>query len=148
MTSAAVLRVFLVKTKRTDAVAALDKEVAAVFVVRDGSKMKLLSQKSAQILMTAIMEYLGAHRKSTFIKAVVLASNERVAKLMASEQYAEAYDIANCAFEFALEAGFLSPAAHKVGAFGRRQVRHLRQQLSQQPAGRQSKFSGDRHDER
>lgn len=103
LTTAAALRVFLVKIKRNDAVVALDKEVAAVFVARDGSKMKLLSGNSAQILMTAIMEYLGAHRKSTFIKAVVLASNERLAKLMASEHYAEAYDIANCAFEFALE---------------------------------------------
>ena len=103
LVTASALRAFLVKVKRTEAVIALDSEVASIFVSRDGSKMKLLSQDSAQILMVAIMEYLGTHKKSAFIKAVVVASNQRLVKLMTAEQYREAYDISNCAFEFAIE---------------------------------------------
>lgn len=103
LTTASALRAFLLKIKRQDAVASLDNEVASIFISGDGGKMKLLSQSSARILMVAIMEYLGAHRRSSFIKAVVLASNDRLAKLMSAEQYPEAYDISNCAFEFALE---------------------------------------------
>ena len=110
LTTASTLRAFLVKTRRHDQATALDQEIASIFVSRDGSKMKLLSNSSARILMVAIMEYLGAHKTPSshpqaqhFIKAVLLASIERLEKLMTAEQYAEAYDIANCAFEFALE---------------------------------------------
>lgn len=101
--SASALRAFLLRIHRHDAVASLDKDVAAVFIARDGSKLKLLSKESARLFMVAIMEYLGVHRRSPFVRAVVLASNGSIAKLMAAGSYAEAYDIANCAFEFALE---------------------------------------------
>ena len=101
--AASSLRAFLVKIKRTDVIASLDNEVASIFVTRDGSKMKLLSNQSARIFMVAIMEYLGSHKNPSFIRAVVLASNGEIHKLMAAEKYPEAYDIANCAFEFALE---------------------------------------------
>jgi hypothetical protein len=103
--TASRLRVFLFKIKRDDQVAALDKDVTAIFVTRDGSKIKFQSQSSAQIFMTAIMEWLGVHRNASFLKAVVLASNVTVDRLVGEQKYAEAYDIGNCAFKFAGENG-------------------------------------------
>lgn len=98
-----LLRAFLVKTKRDSQVTALDDEVAAIFVSRDGGKMKLMSKHSARIFMASLMEYLGTHKSPSFIKAVVLASKDRLEKLMAAEQYTEAYDIAHLGFAFAVE---------------------------------------------
>ena len=101
--SASTLRAFLIRTKRNDQASILDNEVGAIFVARDGGKMKLLSQSSARILMVAIMEFSARRPSASFLKAVILASNERLEQLMAAQQYTEAYDIAHCAFEFALE---------------------------------------------
>ena len=101
--AASTLRAFLVRTKRQEQVTFLNNEIGTLFARRDGGKMKLLSQASPRIFMVAIMEYLALHTHASFIKAVILASNTRLEQLMTAEHYAEAYDIANCAFEFALE---------------------------------------------
>ena len=104
--SASRLRVFLQKLKRPDQVTVLDNDVAAIFVARDGSKIKFHSQSSARIFMTAIMQWLGVHRSgASFLKAVVLASNETVDRLVGEQKYAEAYDIGNIGFKFAGENG-------------------------------------------
>ena len=103
--TASRLRVFLFKIKRNDQVAALDKDVTAIFVTRDGSKIKFQSQSSAQIFMTAIMEWLGVHRNASVLRAVVLASNMTVDRLVGEQKYAEAYDIGKFAFKFAGENG-------------------------------------------
>ena len=103
--TASVLRVFLQKTKRQDEVNWLENDVGAIFTRRDSSKIKFESQASPRILMTAIMQWLGGHRGSSFTKAVVLASNESVERLMATQKFAEAYDVACCGFQFAQENG-------------------------------------------
>ena len=104
--SASRLRVFLQKLKRPEQVTVLDNDVAAIFVARDGSKIKFHSQSSALIFMTAIMHWLGIHRTgASFLKAVVLASNETVDRLVGEQKYAEAYDIGYCGFKFAGENG-------------------------------------------
>ena len=101
--SASTLRAFLLRTKRQEQTNSLDKEVGSIFVARDGTKIKLLSQSSAQIFMVAIMEYLALHPSSPFLKAIILSTNARLERLMVDEHYVEAYDIAHCAFEFAVE---------------------------------------------
>lgn len=103
--TASRLRVFLFKIKRNDQVVVLDRDVAAIFVARDGSKIKFQSHSSAQLFMTAIMEWLGVHRSASFLKAVVLASNITVDRLVGEEKFAEAYDVGHCAFKFAGENG-------------------------------------------
>lgn len=103
--TASRLRVFLQKIKMTEQVEVLDKDVAAIFVARDGSKIKFLSQSSPRIFMVAIMEYLALHKNSNFLKAVVLACNVTVDRLITEGRYSEAYDIGHCQFKFAGENG-------------------------------------------
>ena len=103
--TASRLRVFLFKINKKDQVAVLDNDVAAIFVARDGGKIKFQSQSSARIFMTAIMEHLGVHKTAKFLKAVVVASNQTVDRLMGEQKYVEAYDVGHCAFKFAGENG-------------------------------------------
>ncbi|KAF2722764.1 hypothetical protein K431DRAFT_221415 [Polychaeton citri CBS 116435] len=114
--NASTLRAFLTKTERTELVECLDNDISALFITRDGSKMELLSQKSARIFIVGIMEYLGVRRSKNFVKAVILASNHRLNQLIASEQYTEAYDIAKLSLTFALYYdGYNSPKGISYG---------------------------------
>lgn len=103
--TASRLRVFLFKIQRNAQVTNLERDVTAIFIARDGSKIKFQSPASAQLFMTGIMDWLGVHRSASFIKAVVLASNVTVDRLVGEQKYAEAYDIGYCAFKFAGENG-------------------------------------------
>lgn len=112
--SASHLRAFMSKMNKQTSY--LDEEMGNLFVARDGSKMKLVSKASPRIFMQAMMEYLGTHRKSSFNKAIILASNTRLNHLMNTEQYAEAYDVATIAFHFALENnGYSGPGGISYG---------------------------------
>lgn len=112
--SASRLRTFLSTMKKQTSY--LDEDMGNLFIARDGSKMKLISKASPRIFMGALMEYIGKHRKSSFVKAIILGSNVRLDQLMDTQQYPEAYDVANIAFHFALEnKGYSGPGGISYG---------------------------------
>ncbi|OCL11089.1 hypothetical protein AOQ84DRAFT_425240 [Glonium stellatum] len=110
--AAAPLRWFLVKRNLNDFVASLEDEVVQLFMQRDITQLKLLSKASPRIFIVAILEHLGNRKSKNFVRSVILASNDRVAVLTKTKKFPEAYDVANCAFIFAVSHdGYSGPKA-------------------------------------
>ena len=110
--AAAPLRWFLVKRNLNDFVATLEDEIVQLFIQRDITQLKLLSKASPRIFIVAILEHLGNRKSKNFVRSVILASNDRVAVLTKTKKFPEAYDVANCAFIFAVSHdGYSGPKA-------------------------------------
>jgi tetratricopeptide (TPR) repeat protein len=99
--AAVSLRTYLLHRKRTAAVAFVEDEATIVFTKRDTANINVLSKDSSRIFIVSILDYLGHHKSRNFIRAVITASNERVASLTKDGKFPEAYDIANFGFLFA-----------------------------------------------
>ncbi|CAI6335559.1 unnamed protein product [Periconia digitata] len=97
----APLRTFLLRKKLTDLAYFVEEEIVNLFVKRDANDLHVLRKGSPRLFITAILEYLGTHKGTNFNEAVILASNDHVAKLTQTKKFAEAYDVANLAFLFA-----------------------------------------------
>ncbi|KAF2454326.1 hypothetical protein BDY21DRAFT_353647 [Lineolata rhizophorae] len=101
--AASPLRWFLISKKRHDLVATLEDEVVGLFVKRDCAKLEVQSKDSPRIFIVAIMEHLGRKKSKSFVRSVILASNDKLHTLIKTNKFVEAYEIAGWAFAFAIQ---------------------------------------------
>nr|POE74801.1 hypothetical protein CFP56_37332 [Quercus suber] len=100
--AAAPLRYFLLKRGRKDLAASLEDQALQLFIKRDTAGLKLLSpNESPRVSIIGILDSLGNRKSPNFVRAVILASNRSLSKLIEQNKFAEAYDIANIAFLYA-----------------------------------------------
>lgn len=99
--AAAPLRYFLLHRHREDLARSLEEQIVHLFIQRDTADLKLLSQGSPRIFIVGILEHLGNRKTANFVRAVILASNHSLARLIDNNKFAEAYDVANIAFIYA-----------------------------------------------
>ncbi|KAM0720657.1 hypothetical protein Q7P37_004794 [Cladosporium fusiforme] len=115
--AAAPLRHFLVKRNRKDQAQSLEQQIVALFVQRDLSSFSLEAKNtSPTIFITGILDFLGAKKRPDFVRAVIVATNRNLNKLIAANKFAEAYDIANVGFKYAqVQKGYEKPGAISMG---------------------------------
>jgi len=114
--AAAPLRYFLLRRSRKALVESLERQVVQIFEKRDTADMKLMTKESPRIFIVAIFEHLGSRKTADFVRAVILASNRTLAKLIEGKRFAEAYDVANIAFIYAqYHKGYYGPKAISRG---------------------------------
>jgi tetratricopeptide (TPR) repeat protein len=114
--AAAPLRAFLQRKNHKEMVKFLEKDVLDLFVRRDTAKLKLLSSESPRLFIIAVLDHLGQKKSASFIRSVILASNENVARLTRQKRFKEAYDVADMAFLFAkYQNGYTGPNAISHG---------------------------------
>lgn len=99
---ASPLRAFLVRKKRMGMMRFLEEDIIELFTKRDTAKLKLRSRDSPRVFIIAILEHLGLKKNTSFVRSVIHASNENVAALTRAKRFDDAYDVANCAFLFAV----------------------------------------------
>jgi hypothetical protein len=98
---AAPLRSFLIQQHRQSLADLVAEEIVKLFINRETSKLGMLSKDSPRIFIIAILEHLG-HKHKDFNRAVILATNERVAQLTNAKKFPEAHDVAHLGFLFAV----------------------------------------------
>ena len=114
--AAAPLRFFLIRRGRKELVQSLEEQVVQLFVQRDTADLKLQSKESPRVFILAILDFLGNRKMSDFVRAVIIASNQRLSKLIENMKFAEAYDVANIAFIYAqYHKGYHGPKAVSRG---------------------------------
>lgn len=115
--AAAPLRYFLVKRNRKEQAHSLEQQIVALFVQRDLSSFSLEAKNtSPTIFITGILDFLGAKKRPDFVRAVIVATNRNLNKLIAGNKFAEAYDIANVGFKYAqVQKGYEKPGAISMG---------------------------------
>lgn len=99
--AAAPLRYFLLRRSHNALAESVERQVVQIFEKRDTADLKLMSKESPHIFIVAILEHLGSRKTADFVRAVILASNRTLAKLIQGKRFAEAYDVANIAFIYA-----------------------------------------------
>lgn len=114
--AAAPLRHFLLRRNRKDMAQSLEEQIVQLFIQRDTADLKLMSQQSPRIFIVSILDHLGARKTTNFVRAVILASNKTLSKLIENNKFAEAYDVANIAFIYAqYHKGYHGPRAISRG---------------------------------
>ena len=114
--AAAPLRYFLVRRNRKDMAQTLEEQIVQLFIQRDTADLKLLSQESPRVFIVSILDHLGSRKTTNFVRAVILASNKTLAKLIDNNKFSEAYDVANIAFIYAqYHKGYHGPRAVSRG---------------------------------
>ncbi|KAI5360579.1 Putative AAA+ ATPase domain, tetratricopeptide-like helical domain superfamily [Septoria linicola] len=99
--AAAPLRHLLRFANRSGLIAAVDHECVEIFKHREASSVQLLSKESPQFFIVGILEHIANRRCTDFVRAVILASNATLKKLVDSNQFADAHDIAKMTFMYA-----------------------------------------------
>ncbi|KAI4660911.1 uncharacterized protein J4E79_005479 [Alternaria viburni] len=114
--AAAPLRYFLRRNDQQDMITVVEEQAVGLFVKRDAQDLKDFSKESPRIFIIGILDYLGHGRNKNFNRAVILSSNDSVAKLTKAKKFHEAYDIANLGFLFARKNdGYNGPRAISMG---------------------------------
>lgn len=114
--AAAPLRYFLIKRGRKHMVASMEEDIVQLFIKRDTEGLKLLSKDSPRIFIIGILDHLGNRKAANFVRAVILASNHSLARLIEQNRFRDAYDVANIAFLFAkYHKGYHGPRAISRG---------------------------------
>ena len=104
------------RTGRKQLASAVEAEIVQIFVQRDTANLQLLSKDSPRIFIVSILEYLGRRPNSDFVRAVILASNRTLSRLIAENKFKEAYDVANISFIYAkYRKGYHGPRAISRG---------------------------------
>ncbi|KAF2771716.1 hypothetical protein EJ03DRAFT_289185 [Teratosphaeria nubilosa] len=111
--AAAPLRWFLIQRDQTVLVQSLEQQAVQLFIHRDTADLQLLSKDSPRIFIISILDHLKARRNADFIRAVIIAANRTVAKLIEQNKFAEAHDVSYVAFIY---------AQHHKGYHGPRQI--------------------------
>jgi hypothetical protein len=99
--AAAPLRQHLRFWNRTALVGAVDHECVQIFVQREASSVQLLSKDSPRHFIIGIMDYIGNRKHVEFVRAVIIASNGTLKKLIDNNQFQDAHDIAKMTFMYA-----------------------------------------------
>ncbi|CAN9103516.1 unnamed protein product [Alternaria alternata] len=114
--AAAPLRYFLRRNDQKDMIAVVEEQAVGLFVKRDAQDLKDFSKESPRIFIIGILDHLGNGRNKNFNRAVILSSNESVAKCTKAKMFHEAYDIANLGFLYASKHdGYNGPRAISMG---------------------------------
>lgn len=113
---AAPLRHFLLQRNRKDLAQSLEEQIVQLFIQRDTADLKLLSNESPKIFIVGILDHLGNRKLTNFVRAVILASNNSLSKLIENNKFAEGYDVANIAFIYAqYHKGYTQPKSISRG---------------------------------
>ncbi|KAK5132576.1 hypothetical protein LTR08_008835 [Meristemomyces frigidus] len=99
--AAAPFRYFLLHRNRRDIAQSLEEQTVQLFIQRVTVDLKSPSQGSPRISIVGIPDHLGNRKTANLVRAVILASNRSLAKLIDNSKSAEAYDVANIAFIYA-----------------------------------------------
>ncbi|EME41438.1 hypothetical protein DOTSEDRAFT_46432 [Dothistroma septosporum NZE10] len=101
LVAASPLRYLLQKRNRTLLVSTVEHEAVELFVSKEAANVQLISKGSPRHFVVGIMDYLGNRKTQDFVRAVILASNKTVSKLIAGNQFQDAHDVAKMAFMYA-----------------------------------------------
>lgn len=99
--AAAPLRYLLLRANRTGLIAAVDHECVHIFEQREASNVQLLSKESPRYFIVGILEHIANRKCNDFVRAVILASNGTLKKLVDTNKFADAHDIAKMTFMYA-----------------------------------------------
>jgi len=115
--AAAPLRFFLLKRNRKEQAHSLEQQIVTLFVQRDLSGFTLEDKNtSPTVFITGILDYLGKRKSPDFVRAVIIATNRNLSKLIGSNKFAAAYDVANVGFKYAqVHKGYEKPGAISMG---------------------------------
>ena len=115
--AAAPLRFFLLKRNRKEQAHSLEQQIVSLFVQRDLSGFTLEDKNtSPTVFITGILDYLGRRKSPDFVRAVIVATNRNLSKLVGSNKFAAAYDVANVGFKYAqVHRGYEKPGAISMG---------------------------------
>jgi len=115
--AAAPLRFFLNKRNRKEQAHSLEQQIVSLFVQRDLSGFTLEDKNtSPTVFITGILEYLGKRKSPDFVRAVIVATNRNLSKLVEQSKFAAAYDVANVGFKYAqVHKGYEKPGAISMG---------------------------------
>lgn len=115
--AAAPLRFFLLKRNRKEQAQSLEQQIVSLFDQRDLSGFSLEAKKtSPTIFIIGILDFLGMKKRPDFVRAVIVATNRNLSQLIASNRFAEAYDVANVGFKYAqVHKGYEKPGAISMG---------------------------------
>lgn len=115
--AAAPLRFFLLKRGRKEQAQSLEQQIVALFNQRDLSGFTLEAKNtSPTIFIIGILDFLGMKKRPDFVKAVIVATNRNLNKLVAGNKFADAYDVANVGFKYAqVHKGYEKPGAISMG---------------------------------
>lgn len=115
--AAAPLRFFLLKRGRKEQAHSLEQQIVNLFVQRDLSGFTLEDKNtSPTVFITGILDYLGKRKSPDFVRAVIVATNRNLSKLVGSNKFAAAYDVANVGFKYAqVHKGYEKPGAISMG---------------------------------
>jgi hypothetical protein len=115
--AAAPLRFFLLKRGRKEQARSLEQQIVALFNQRDLSGFTLEAKDtSPTIFIIGILDFLGMKKRPDFVRAVIVATNRNLNKLVAGNKFADAYDVANVGFKYAqVHRGYEKPGAISMG---------------------------------
>lgn len=99
--AAAPLRCLLLRANRTSFIAVVDHECVHIFEQREASNVQLLSKESPRHFIVGILQHIANRKCNEFVRAVILASNGTLKKLVDTNKFADAHDIAKMAFMYA-----------------------------------------------
>ena len=99
--AAAPLRHLLRHANRTGLIGAVDHECVQIFEQREASSVQLLSKDSPRHFIVGILEHIANRRCNDFVRAVILASNGTLKRLVDTNKFADAHDIAKMTFMYA-----------------------------------------------
>ncbi|PPJ58058.1 hypothetical protein CBER1_03847 [Cercospora berteroae] len=99
--AAAPLRHLLRFANRSGLITSVDQQCVDIFVQREASSVQLLSKDSPRHFIVGILEHISNRKCTDFVRAVILASNATLKKVVDNNQFADAHDIAKMTFMYA-----------------------------------------------
>lgn len=115
--AAAPLRYQLKYWNRQSILQNVDDQAVKMFIEREASGIQLLSKDaSSRHFIVGILDHIGNRKNVDFVRAVIIASNNTLKRLVDNNQFKEAHDVAKMAFKYAqYRKGYKGPQAISRG---------------------------------